>query len=175
MRLFIALDLDEHKNYFNNIQNELKNIEGKLSYPKSYHITLKFIGEFDDNKADIIKDILKNIEFKKFKIILRKLGVYPNEKYIKVVWLGAKPEEHINKLKQDIDKRLEQLNFKPQKSFKVHITIARVKNIKDKQALLDKINELKLEEKEITINNFKLIKSELTPSGPIYEEVAVFS
>ena len=41
--------------------------------------------------------------------------------------------------------------------------------IKDKEEFIKKINQIKLEEKEITINEFKLIKSELTPEGSKYK------
>ena len=174
MRLFIAIDLDDEKAYFAEMQDKLRNIDGSLSFPKSFHITLRFIGEFDENKADIIKNAMKSVAFRQFDIFLSGIGIFPNEKYIKIIWIGAKPTEKINMLKNEIDKALEQLNFKPYKSFKVHITLARVKSISYKKPLLECISSLHSDEKKISVKSFKLIKSTLTPEGPRYEDIAVF-
>ena len=175
MRLFIALDFDGLKEYLYSIQEKIRYSSGKLTYPKKFHLTLKFIGEFDDNKIEIVKTFLKKVKFCEFAVRLSKIGVFPNDKYIKVVWIGIKPEQEIIKLQNRIDAVLEELNFKHEKDFKPHITLARVKVMQEKQDFVNKIKSINIEEKEITFKNFKLVKSTLTPDGPVYEDVGVFS
>lgn len=175
MRLFIALEFDEVKEYFYSLQDKIRSNAGKLTFPKKFHMTLKFIGEFDENKVEIVKRILEKVKFEQFKVKLSSAGFFPTEKYIRVVWLGIKPEENVIKLQNRIDKALEELNFRQEKNFKPHITLARVKILQEKNEFVEKVKSLVIEEKEITLKNFKLVKSELTPEGPVYEDVAVFS
>ena len=58
--------------------------------------------------------------------------------------------------------------FNPEKRFMSHITIARVKKVTDKEKLLKKIDDTKLEDVKFKINTFYLMKSELTDDGPTY-------
>ena len=175
MRLFIALEFNELKEYFYSLQDKIRFNTGRFTFPKTFHMTLKFIGEFDENKVEIVKKILEKIKVEQINVKISKAGFFPTEKYIRVVWIGVKPEEDIIKLQNRIDKALEELNFKSEKNFKPHITLARVKVLQEKQEFVEKVKSLVIEEKEIILKNFKLVKSELTPEGPVYEDVAVFS
>ena len=168
MRLFIAIDLD-NEDYFKEIQKQISS-EGKINLTKTYHLTLKFLGEVDDAKVQKIKQTLNNLKFDSFKIKTTKIGVFPNENFIKVVWVGLEPENKIIELKEQIDIVLESI-FRKDKDFKPHITLARVKFVKDKLKFAENLKKIEFEEKEFEIKNVKLIKSTLTPEGPVYEEI----
>ena len=56
--------------------------------------------------------------------------------------------------------------FPKEERFMSHITISRVKNIKDKEKLIAFINRYKMEEIKGKITSFSLITSELRPEGP---------
>ena len=56
----------------------------------------------------IIRDELKKIDFNKFTVFLDKIGVFPSENYIRVVWIGLKPEEEILNLHKNIDENLKE-------------------------------------------------------------------
>ncbi len=103
MRLFIAIDFNELKDCFNELQEDLPK---KLSFTKTFHLTLKFLGEVRLNDADSIISILKNIKFEPFTVYLDSIGVFPNENNIRVIWVGLKPEEKIIALQNEIDKSL---------------------------------------------------------------------
>ena len=79
----------------------------------------------------------------------------------------------IYELQQKIDSRLADL-FPKDDRFKPHITLARVKFIKDKVKFIRELKQIKIEKKEFSVSNFKLMKSTLTPEGPVYEDLAVF-
>jgi len=173
MRLFIALDFDELKDYFVSIQDQIDEEFAKVSFPRSFHLTLKFLGEVAENKVSIIKEELKKIKFESFSIYLDKISFFPNENYIKVVWIGLKPMDKINELQQKIDDSLVNL-FPKDKRFHPHLTICRVKFVKDKPKFIENLNKIEIEEKKIDVNKFKLIKSTLTREGPVYEVLDVF-
>ena len=172
MRLFIAIDIPEQvKKQIEDIKEQIK-IDGKANFMKTddIHLTLKFLGEADD--PEDIKAKLSKIKFKKFEAETSKLGVFPNENYIKVIWLGLKDHTKLAELKQQIDKTLPE--FKDDHDFHAHLTIARVKFIKNKPELIKSLKAIKIEPKTFKITNFKLYKSTLTPEGPVYEELGVF-
>jgi 2'-5' RNA ligase len=169
MRLFVAIDLDE-KDYFKQLQEQIP--EAKATYAKTFHLTLKFLGETD--KKDEIVENLKKIKFKSFNLKTTHIGVFPSENYIKVIWLGLDNNKDLIKLQEDIEKALESFNFKKDFDFKAHITLARIRFIPDKENFVEKLKQIKPEKKEFEIKEFKLIKSELTSEGPVYEDIEVF-
>lgn len=172
MRTFIAIETPEQINeLFKEIQKKFEGL-GKINFTKEpYHLTLKFLGEITEDQASKIKTLLKEINFKPFELELTGLGVFPNENYIKVIWCGTKGDE-VNGLQQQIDSKLEGM-FAKDAIFHAHITLGRVKFVKNKEKIKEvlktKIRALKFEVKE-----YKLIKSELTPEGSQYEDIEVF-
>ena len=173
MRLFIAIDFNKLKDYFVELQKHLPK-NAKLSLTKSFHITLKFLGEVQPDKVEEIINKLKTIKLESFTVFLDSIGVFPSESYIRVVWVGLKPEDKVLELQKQIDEALSKL-FKQEKDFKSHITLARVKYLEDKKQFIEQLKKIKVENKKIEIKDFRLIKSTLTPKGPIYEDLMVFS
>lgn len=173
MRLFIAIDSNELKDYFVYLQNLLPR-NAKLSLTKTFHITLKFLGEVQPDKAEKAIEILKNVKFGHFSVFLDSIGIFPTENYIRVVWVSLTPEDKISELQGKIDESLKPL-FKKEKDFKAHITLARVKYPEDKKMFVEQVKKIKVENKKIEIKYFKLIKSTLSPKGAVYEDLDVFN
>ena len=173
MRLFIAIDFSELKDYFLELQKQLPE-KSKLSLTKSFHITLKFLGEVSPDKVDEVIGKLRAIKFEPFGVSLGFIGIFPTENYIRVVWVGINPEDKILELQKDIDESLKPL-FKKEKDFKAHITLARVKYPEDKKQFLEDLRKIKAENRKIEVKDFRLIKSTLTPQGPVYEDLEVFN
>lgn len=173
MRLFIAIDFDELKDYFFYLQSLLPQ-NAKLSLTKTFHLTLKFLGEVQPDKTEKIAEILKNIKFEAFSVFLDSIGIFPTENYIRVIWVGLKPEDKILELQGKIDESLKLL-FKKEKEFKSHITLARVKYPEDKKAFVEQLKKIKVESKKIEIKDFRLVKSTLNPKGAVYEELGIFN
>jgi 2'-5' RNA ligase len=177
MRLFIAIDLpEEAKENIEKLKLELKGIKGiKPVSKENTHLTLKFLGEVSDNKADEIARALSQIKFKPFKTSISKMGVFPNENRIQVLWIDAEPAEPLFELKKMIDAALPR--FKDDHPFKSHITFARIKyiaNESDKKKILD-ILKRHINKTEFLVNKFRLYKSDLQPTGPVYGVVKEFA
>ncbi len=172
MRLFIAIGFNEFKEYLAELQKLLPD-NAKLSLVKSFHLTLKFLGDVQPDKADDIVKILKAVKFEPFIAHLDSIGIFPTENYIRVVWVGLQPEEKIAVLQKQIDDSLKKF-FKKEKDFKAHITLCRVKYPEDKKSFVEELKKIKVEKKKIGIKDFRLVKSTLTPSGPVYEDLEVF-
>ncbi len=162
MRLFIACDV---KSKELERLRELFSLEG-VKLAEGNHLTLKFLGEVDDSFVPQIQEALRSIRFEKIAVHLEGLGVFPNKNFIRVVWVGLKPEEKIFELKKKIDAALLP-HFPEDKDFTVHVTIGRVKDQSVKDVVLEKLKE-RVEPEKIVINCFKLYRSELKRSGPVY-------
>ena len=172
-RGFIAIDINVTPNilkFLKDITNS--NADVKLVEPQNIHITLKFLGDVPEDKINDIEQIMKYSvkEIEPFTIKLSETGVFPNQNYIRVVWIGIKNAETIETISRSIDERLSQLGFKKEKrGFSAHLTIGRVKTAKNKQLLLKAIEDYKdFEFSTQDVNSIKLKKSDLTSKGPIY-------
>ena len=168
MRAFIAIEIP----FFKEIEELQKSIEGraKLVEGENMHITLKFLGEIEEKFVEEIKKIEEDCKVEKFKISLQGIGFFPNEKYIRVIWVGVNGYKPIVKIAKCIDEKLSKLGFEREKSYVPHLTVARVKG---RVAIrnYDKFKNLKFG--EIEVNEVKIKKSTLTPKGPIYADLAI--
>jgi len=178
MRAFIAIDLpDKIKGYLSKIQKELKINSAKIKWveKENLHLTVKFLGELDEAKINEVKQALSKIEFKPQTVSLSEIGVFPSENYIRVIWAGIKPSDKIVELQQKIETSLAELGIKKEnRKFETHITLGRVKFIKDKKELIDKIKSVDIKTEEFVLDCFKLKKSTLTEKGPVYEDLSIF-
>ncbi len=172
-RGFIAIEVDSFPKIIE-LENEIKNSGAmvKLVEPQNIHITLKFLGDTNENLIEKIEEILRTSvqDIKPFEISLRGAGFFPNQNYIKVIWIGIENTEQLGQIAYKIDDQTSKLGFDREKrKFSAHLTIARVKSAKNKDKLIQIIEKYKeIEFGKIIVNSIKLKQSELTPKGPIY-------
>ena len=173
MRTFVAIEISNNEvlDSIKKIQNEI-DIEAKPISLENLHFTLQFLGEITDEISKKVIDALNTIEFSSFKINLKGVGAFPKPKFPRVIWIGI-DENGANMLIQlakKIEKVLEPLGFSPDKPFKPHITIFRIK--KKVGDITKELNDQKMVDFGIQeITSFKLKKSELTSTGPIYSDL----
>lgn len=178
MRCFIAIDMpQEVKEELEKIQNQIKSSEIKAKWvkPELFHLTLYFIGEINDFKVNQIKELLKQIKtkIKSFEAKLNNLGFFTSKNFIRVLWIGVEPNEKFKQLYEVINKELKKIKINSHEKFESHITLARIKWLKDKKAFIEKIKKIKPKEINFIINEIKLKKSILTKEGPIYEDIYI--
>ncbi|MFH1012923.1 MAG: RNA 2',3'-cyclic phosphodiesterase, partial [Thermoplasmatota archaeon] len=90
-RGFIAIDipLNEHlRNLLESLQKTHAQI--KLVEPENIHITLKFLGDTQEHHIDSIEQMMQESvqTTSPFTMTLKGTGVFPNEKYVKILWVG---------------------------------------------------------------------------------------
>ena len=174
MRCFVAVDIPEDvKNALKTVQSDLRKSDMKGSFTKDFHLTLKFLGELTQEKVEFVKKSLSSVKFRKFATGLNAVGVFPGETYIRVVWVGLTPDDEVIKLQKSVDEEL-QKDFKKEKQFKAHLTLARVKYVADKERFMKQLKSIHIEKKDFTVNEFKLKRSTLTAEGPVYEDLEVY-
>ena len=165
MRTFISIDMPEEiAREIKKIQDKLPEFFGKKTELENLHLTLKFLGEINEQKIEEVKNKLSEIKFNKFKTEIDSIGIF-SEKFVRIVWLHLKSAENLQK---EIDEKLKDL-FEKEKRFMSHLTIARVKSLKDKEKFLEELKMIKIPKIKFVVDKFKLKKSVLTSAGPVYE------
>jgi 2'-5' RNA ligase len=147
----------------------------KLVEPKNIHITMKFLGETQQDHIDGIKQIMQSAvdQVTPWKIRLKGTGVFPNRNYIKIIWIGIEEIGPLSDISMVLNNECAALGYKKDKrGFKAHLTIGRVKNAVGKDQLINLIDEYQdVVFDEILVDKIHLKKSTLTPQGPIYETI----
>jgi RNA 2',3'-cyclic 3'-phosphodiesterase len=179
MRLFVACELPEKiRESITGIVQNLESDSDRIKWveKENLHLTMKFIGEVDDVKAEKIKEILSSVRFKPFLTSVAEFGVFPPRGRINVVWMGLSPTEPIEDLHSRIDVSMEKTGFARDTRFQPHITLGRVKRIDDSDAFMKKVSLIKdkFETEPFKVDSFVLKKSVLMPEGPIYTDIKKF-
>jgi len=173
MRVFVAIEISKEE-ILKKIQTFQKNIgiDAKPTKIDQIHFTLEFLGEIDQVKYDQVKDVMEKISFSSFDISLKGVGVFPNLKNPRVIWIGIDKNgaEKLIFIANEVGIKLTTLGFEKEKKFKPHLTVFRVKK---------KINDISTIMKEYetvefgvqTISKIKVKRSVLSPKGPEYSDL----
>jgi len=169
-RIFLGVPVSEDiREKVKEIQKELPKEGFKLVKPENLHLTLKFLGEVREEKVEKVKEVLRKLNLgKKFKVKVRKVGAFPNDNYVRVIWFGLEDGEKMFDLHKKIDFGLSKM-FAVEKNFLAHVTLSRVKFVKDKEGLkkfLEKFKDVELG--EMMVDKVVLYQSVLRREGPEY-------
>jgi len=180
MRAFIAIDVNEAvRDNLVKAQERIGNRSAKIKFVEreNLHVTLKFLGEIDETTVDEVKKALAEIarKHRKHRVRVKGVGVFPNPNYVRVIWAGIENDEGIKAIAEDVEKEMRKLGFRRDRDFVAHITLGRVKFVRDKIELARVLKDLANEDfGEFNVEAIELKKSTLTPRGPIYETIARF-
>ncbi len=178
IRAFIAVDIEnkEFSNLITEIQKKILDIgaDVKPVPPENVHLTLRFLGDVETTLLEKIIDIIRLINFQPFEIRLKGTGAFPSMRKINVIWIGLeRGQEELNKLSRLLETDLKKLGFpQDKKGFSPHVTIARLRSGRNREAVADLLHESK--EKNygsMMVHTIRLKKSVLTPQGPIYSTI----
>jgi len=146
-------------------------------HPEGIHLTLKFLGNIEEPLVDKIGDILKRIAdgARPFQLKVRNLGVFPNARQPRVLWVGVTDgDEESCALQQKIDEALQPLGFEKEKrAYHPHLTLARIKSLRGTAAMMNIVDAHKSRfVGECRIDRVILFRSELHPEGARYTKLA---
>jgi RNA 2',3'-cyclic 3'-phosphodiesterase len=182
MRTFIAIELPQDiKDAISRMQTGLKasGADVKWVSTSNIHLTLKFLGEIDDKAKDAVCDTIRELAAgaANFTIKLGTIGAFPGIQAPRIIWIGlSQGHEQVKTIAQRLDRALEMIGFpKENREFSSHITIGRVRSMKNKDALARSISGLEASTTnnlgEFSAGKITLLKSTLLPQGPVYEKL----
>jgi 2'-5' RNA ligase len=185
-RVFIAINLDsEIKEYIAKIQERIEqlsdNLHGKIKLveKENLHISLKFLGNLNSMAIEKTKEVLQRVsqQYQPFLIDLSKnIGMFPNFKRPRVIWIGVgKGKNKIIEIYQALENELKAESFyQTENNFSAHITLARIKYIKNSQKMVDYLKTIKIDNLSQKVLSIYLMESCLTNEGPIYHVLKDF-
>lgn len=179
-RLFISLDLQkDFVDYLIELRNSIYPEDNRIKWEKrnKLHITLKFLGDTEENEIEKIENKLNylfadknciNLEFTGF-------GVFSKNGKPVILWAGFKENSLLNQLATDIDRGMNEFGFELEKrKFKSHITLLRIKGSEDFNRI-NKMVDYKPEKIETSASEITLYKSILKPAGSEYYALKKYS
>jgi 2'-5' RNA ligase len=179
MRVFIAIDIDKQiRKGLGNLQDELRSkvdirkSDVKWVRPEAIHLTLKFLGEINDQQAVDVCNITKEVasRHKSFELDIETVG-YFGGRSARVLWVGVgQNSENLLQLQSDLEEQLALAGWpREARKFSGHLTLCRVRNSKAGVKLAQMTEEYKdFKLGTISADSVSVYQSQLTPTGPIY-------
>jgi 2'-5' RNA ligase len=179
-RLFAAIKIHPSPRYislFNEITLSLRHERIKWVEPSNMHLTLKFFGETDEAKIPAICQALESAVAlsKPFTLKISNTGIFGSRYDPKVLWFGIENQNELEELARNIFTELAKYGWEQDRqNFVPHLTIGRIKELKDKplfQKNISKYTSVEIQDENVT--EIILYQSILRREGPLY--INVFS
>ena len=188
IRSFVAIDLpDSTRDVLREVGERLRRRTPRDSVRwtrvEGIHLTLKFLGDVAEGDLAEIKAALAQVARRHgpFTFTIGGVGCFPNARRPRVVWVGVEEETgSLAALQQDVEESLTPLGFEPEKrAFHPHLTLGRTgRGVRpsDQRQLGEVIATAGVGElDQIRVDSFRLMRSDLRPSGAVYTPLAVFA
>jgi len=184
IRSFIAIELtDEAKEGLARLRKALESDEHgfvKWVDPGAIHLTLKFLGNIPSRRVAEITDAMGRAVtgISPFHLEISGLGVFPSLGQPRVFWVGVGGEvDKLSRLQQRIDSELTALGFaKEERSFVPHLTLARIRqgaSPQERRSFGELVSSTTFDDEyHVRVEAISLMRSRLTPSGPIYTRLS---
>jgi len=186
MRIFFGATLPENtKTQILKVQEELRPLfhDARFEGEDKLHITLQFIGEFDVKKSSelfsSVEAEVKESLFESFSVEIVGINFFPNEKVRRGIWLECRDDGTLSRIAEAIKSVTKEFGIIPEsRSFKAHITVARLKEGKGTSRFSrnDSVEDLKKFESEDKLHvekffpmSIAMFESVLKPSGSEYK------
>jgi len=181
-RVFIAVKIDPGGELLR-IMSSLKALLGaeKIKWvdPLNIHLTLAFLGDTEELRIKAVADMLKErcIGFNEFGFVLAGTGVFKNFRDLRVIWVGIQSTERLSLLYGIIKEGLKLNGFEvEEREFKPHLTIGRIKLIRDTENLKTVLERYKdFEFQTVHVAEVILFESILQQTGAIYKPLGTYN
>lgn len=190
MRLFVALDIPRTiRDAIEAYVNELRRIapDAKWVRPDSYHVTLKFIGEWKRDVQEVLS-ALEQVKATPLDVAFRGCGFFPTARSPRVFWVGIEGGDTLVRLAHTVDLSCSSIGIANEdRDFSPHLTLARSgsgspRPRKHEQAtssmkgLAERITGLPAPDfGAMHATEFYLYESRLSPGGARYTKLKAFA
>ena len=166
MRLFIAIQLDEAaKEYLSSVQDQFREstVRGSYTPEENLHLTLAFIGEYDD--PGLVKSVVESIEIRPFDIRLTGIGAFGD-----LWWAGLDDCPPLMAVSRRLRRALSDAGVPfDRKKFSPHITLMR--RADGRLSGIQEEEMASLFGASMTVDHISLMRSDRGRHGMIYTEL----
>ena len=182
-RAFIAIELSpDVVRKVDEVSSSLRERMGELPIrwtpAENVHLTLKFLGDVSTTSVDNLAEIIQRVARSHacFEMSIGGLGIYPDARRPRVIWLGVEAPQKLNAIQRSIEHEINRLGYeKSDREFSPHLTIGRVSRSADFQELKEIGSSLQNENVGFLgatrVDHINLFRSDLKPSGAEYSRV----
>jgi len=183
IRTFLALEApDGVRGEMARIQERLRrDVSGSIRWVEAagMHLTLKFFGDLDPGDIPGIAAAIRQqtTGVAPIRLVVEGLGVFPDTRRPRVVWLGTTGEtDRLTRLQQGLDRSFAEMGFpREDRPFRAHWTLGRIKSPQGLTGLTEALHKGgRLVAGTFQADRLVLMQSDLTPRGAVYTELDSF-
>jgi len=180
IRSFLAFELPpDIKSMVKRVSEDVRRSDLNLKWVKvdNIHLTVVFMGDIRTEDVQVIGEKIEDVCLgcEPFEISLKGMGVFPDTRRPRVLWLGLEMEtERISSFRNSLQERLLAFGIKEEKrAFTPHLTLGRFDKPGRGDSLLgDIISQYKdLKGPVCQLEELVMFKSELKPGGAEYTKL----
>jgi len=157
---------------FRDLKENLRHEPIKWVEEHNIHITLKFLGETEEQLIPAIGQAVNTVALATapFSLRLNGIGIFGSSYQPRVVWAGIDPYEHLSSLMNHVHESLVSVGFERDRQNLVpHLTLGRIKFLRDKLMFRKTIEQYKeISSTPMVITGMILYESILKKEGPEY-------
>lgn len=172
IRLFVALDLPA------DVRERLSGLGGGVPGAlwvdqQNFHLTLRFIGDVDDDVAEDIAAALAEVTAPAFDLVLDGVCVFATGRRPNVLWVGVEKTPALVHLRDKVESALVRLGMPPEdRKFAPHVTLARLRDAPPARVARFIEERGLFRAGPIPIDSFALYASLRGSGGPVYRMLA---
>lgn len=184
MRVFVAVDIGdavrrEARRVIETLTGKLEAVQKppKVTWvkPAALHLTIKFIGEVDPERADALASLLMApIPVKPFDVQWRGVGTFPNNKQPRALWIGViSGAAQLAEIEAEVSRRFAgshavEIEDRP---LLPHLTLGRVKMAGEGVDWPKVLQACEVKQAVTRVDRVALYQSKLSQQGPHYTEL----
>lgn len=180
MRLFAAIELPDSTraalvSAAADLRSALDDLDARWVEPEKLHLTVRFIGHVDDDRAaGLIDRVRMAVAVRPFEMRFGGCGVFPRSGPPRVIWVGVtEGAPALVRIHQELNARLEPLGYEAeQRPFSAHLTLARVRTVKRGASVRSLVGAFPMPDLRCRVSHVTLFRSHLSPRGSRYEILA---
>lgn len=179
MRLFLSIEPnDVARRALLRVQRRLAEVGlapvFRPTRPEQLHLTIKFIGEWEDARLPPLIDVLRELRFDPLQAHLACVEAIPSAHQPRVLAAGVEPRDALSALAGRVDEALHAIGVpREARAFRPHITIARLRagrraTCEQAQDLIAAVGPLRA---SFRVASLVLMESRLTNHGATHTEL----
>ncbi len=179
-RLFVAITVPEEvRAKILKAQDRLRKLlpeqAARWARPEQFHLTLRFLGQVEAGRIEPLEAALRGAcaGFGPLRLIASRIGFFPRPRSPRVVWVGVADEQQVlPAVWSAVQSATNAFTTEaPEDKFVGHITLARIKSIRPREAQAMAAQAEELAEAAFgqwTATGLEIIRSQLSPTGARY-------
>jgi len=175
IRLFAGLTIPKaHRQQLASIQSGVK--DARWISPENLHVTLRYIGEVDEDVAAELAAALNEVAAEPFEITLKGVGTFGSPPHSLWVGVNDKPTGALNHLQMNVESVLVRAGLDPEgRKFTPHVTLVRFRRSVNQARLAQHLStHAGFVLPPFEVQGFTLYQSHLGHQGAHYEPFAEY-